>query len=52
MTAPVRVDEILPGVVAEAIARAGHGDDRWMEVAATGSCAHPVRTATVVPVPL
>jgi hypothetical protein len=44
MTEPVRVGEILPGVVAEAIARAGPGYDRWMEqVAQTGHCAHPVR---------
>jgi hypothetical protein len=44
MTEPTRVGEILPGVVAEAIARAGPGYDRWMEqVAATGYCAHPVR---------
>jgi hypothetical protein len=44
MTEPVRMGEILPGVVAEAIARAGPGHDRWMEqVAQTGYCAHPVR---------
>ena len=44
MTEPVLVGELLPGVVAEAIARAGHGYDRWAEqVAATGYCAHPVR---------
>jgi hypothetical protein len=44
MTDPVLVGELLPGVVAEAIARAGPGYDRWMEqVAATGYCAHPVR---------
>jgi hypothetical protein len=44
MTEPVRVGEILPGVVAEAIERAGPGYDRWMEqVAATGYCTHPVR---------
>jgi replication initiator protein RepSA len=44
MTEPVRVGEILPGVVAEAITRAGPGYDRWMEqVAATGYCTHPVR---------
>src|SRR5918995_1533828 len=44
MTEPVRVGEVLPEVVAEAIARAGPGYDRWMEqVAATGYCAHPVR---------
>jgi replication initiator protein RepSA len=44
MTEPVRVGEVLPEVVAEAIARAGPGYDRWAEqVAATGYCAHPVR---------
>jgi replication initiator protein RepSA len=44
MTEPVRVGEVLPEVVAEAIARAGPGYDRWMEqVAANGYCIHPVR---------
>jgi len=44
MTEPVSVGELLPGVVAEAIARAGSGYDRWAEqVAATGYCVHPVR---------
>jgi hypothetical protein len=44
MSEPIQVGELLPGVVAEAIARAGPGYDRWMEqVAATGYCAHPVR---------
>jgi hypothetical protein len=44
MTEPTRVGEVLPGVLAEVIARAGPGYDRWMEqVAATGYCAHPVR---------
>jgi hypothetical protein len=44
MTEPVRVGELLPEVVAEAIARAGPGYDRWMEqVAQAGYCAHPVR---------
>jgi hypothetical protein len=44
MTEPVRVDAVLPGVVAEAIARAGPGYARWAEqVAATGYCHHPVR---------
>jgi hypothetical protein len=44
MTAPVRVGELLPGVLAEAIARAGPDYDRWMElVAQTGYCTHPVR---------
>jgi hypothetical protein len=44
MSEPVLVGELLPGVVAEAIARAGPGYDRWAEqVAQTGYCAHPVR---------
>src|SRR5215217_4941058 len=44
MTEPVRVGEVLPEVIAEAIARAGPSYDRWMEqVAQTGYCAHPVR---------
>jgi hypothetical protein len=44
MTEPVLVGDVLPEVVAEAIARAGHGYDRWAEqVAATGYCVHPVR---------
>jgi hypothetical protein len=44
MTEPVQIGELLPEVVAEAIARAGPGYDRWAEqVAATGYCAHPVR---------
>jgi hypothetical protein len=44
MTEPVRVGELLPGVLQEVIDRAGPGYDRWMEqVAATGHCAHPVR---------
>jgi hypothetical protein len=44
MTEPTRVGEVVPEVLAEAIARAGPGYDRWIEqVAATGYCAHPVR---------
>jgi hypothetical protein len=44
MTEPVRVGEVLPEVIAEAIARAGPGYERWAEqVAATGYCVHPVR---------
>jgi hypothetical protein len=44
MTEPVRVGELLPSIVAEVIARAGPGYNRWMEqVAATGYCVHPVR---------
>ena len=43
MTEPVLVGDAA-GVVAEAIARAGPGYDRWAEqVAATGYCTHPVR---------
>jgi hypothetical protein len=44
MTEPVLVGDVLPEVVAEAIARAGPGYERWAEqVAATGYCVHPVR---------
>ena len=44
MSEPVRVGELLPGVLGELVDRAGHGYDRWAEqVAATGYCAHPVR---------
>jgi hypothetical protein len=44
MTEPVPVGELLPGVLAEVIDRAGPDYDRWMElVAQTGYCAHPVR---------
>jgi len=44
VTDPVRVGELLPGVLAEVVDRAGHGYARWTEqVAATGYCAHPVR---------
>jgi hypothetical protein len=44
MTEPVRVGELLPGVLQEVIDRAGPGYERWAEqVAATGYCAHPVR---------
>ena len=46
MTEPVRVGELLPGVLAEVVDRAGHGYDRWAEqVAPAGYCAHPVRLA-------
>jgi hypothetical protein len=31
MTEPVRVGEVVPEVIAEAIARAGPGYDRWAE---------------------
>jgi Replication initiator protein, pSAM2 len=44
MSEPMRVGEVLPGVLQEAIDRAGPGYDRWAEqVAATGYCTHPVR---------
>ena len=44
MTNPVRVGELLPGVLADVVDRAGHGYARWAEqVAATGYCTHPVR---------
>jgi hypothetical protein len=44
MSEPVLVGDVLPEVVAEAIARGGPGYDRWMEqVTATGYCTHPVR---------
>ena len=44
MSEPVRVGEVLPGILAEVVDRAGPGYERWMEqVAQTGYCAHPVR---------
>jgi hypothetical protein len=44
MTDPVRVGELLPGVLGEVVDRAAHGYERWAEqVAATGYCTHPVR---------
>jgi Replication initiator protein, pSAM2 len=46
MTEPVPVGEVLPGVLAEVVQRAGHGYDRWMElVAQAGYCHHPIRLA-------
>ena len=46
MTDPVRVGELLPGVLGEVVDRAGHGYDRWMElVAQAGYCHHPIRLA-------
>jgi hypothetical protein len=46
MTDPVRVGELLPGVLAEVVDRAGHGYQRWAElVAQAGYCHHPVRLA-------
>jgi hypothetical protein len=46
MTEPVRVAEVLPGVLAEVIDRASNRYDRWAElVAQAGYCAHPIRLA-------
>jgi hypothetical protein len=46
MTDPVRVGELLPGVLAEVVDRAGQGYGRWMElVAQAGYCHHPIRLA-------
>jgi hypothetical protein len=46
MTAPARVGNVLPGVLAEVVERAGQGYDRWAElVAQAGYCHHPIRLA-------
>jgi hypothetical protein len=46
VTEPARVGEVLPGVLAEVVDRAGAGYDRWMElVAQAGYCHHPIRLA-------
>jgi hypothetical protein len=46
VTEPVRMGELLPGVIGEVVDRAGHGYDRWMElVAQAGYCHHPIRLA-------
>ena len=46
MSEPVRVGELLPGVLGELVERAGHGYDRWAElVAQAGYCHHPIRLA-------
>jgi hypothetical protein len=46
MTEPVRVGELLPGVLGEVVDRAGHGYERWAElVAQAGYCHHPIRLA-------
>jgi hypothetical protein len=34
MSDPVRVGELLPGVLGEVVDRAGHGQNRWAEVVA------------------
>jgi hypothetical protein len=46
MTEPARVGDVLPGVLAEVVDRAGQGYDRWAElVAQAGYCHHPIRLA-------
>jgi hypothetical protein len=46
VTEPVRVGELLPGVLGEVVDRAGHGYQRWAElVAQAGYCHHPIRLA-------
>jgi hypothetical protein len=46
MSEPMRVGELLPGVVGEVVERAGHGYARWAElVAQAGYCHHPIRLA-------
>jgi hypothetical protein len=46
MTDPARVGDVLPGVLAEVVDRAGHGYERWAElVAQAGYCHHPIRLA-------
>jgi hypothetical protein len=46
MSEPVRVGELLPGVLGELVDRAGHGYQRWAElVAQAGYCHHPIRLA-------
>jgi hypothetical protein len=46
MTNTARVGDVLPGVLAEVVDRAGHGYERWAElVAQAGYCHHPIRLA-------
>jgi hypothetical protein len=46
VTEPVRVGELLPGVLGEIVDRAGHGYERWAElVAQAGYCHHHIRLA-------
>jgi hypothetical protein len=46
MTEPTRVGDVLPGVLAEVVDRAGHGYQRWAElVTQAGYCHHPIRLA-------
>jgi hypothetical protein len=41
MTDPVGVGELLPGVLAEVVERAGHGYERWSEQVAATRLLHP-----------
>jgi len=46
MINPARVGELVPGVLAEVVDRAGHSYERWAElVAQAGYCHHPIRLA-------
>jgi hypothetical protein len=46
MSEPIRIGELLPGVLAEVIDRAGDRYERWAElIAQAGYCAHPIRLA-------
>jgi hypothetical protein len=46
MSEPVRLGELLPGVLGEVVERAGHGYERWAElVAQAGYCHHSIRLA-------
>jgi replication initiator protein RepSA len=46
VTEPARVGDVLPGVLAEVVDRAGQGYQRWTElVAQAGYCHHPIRLA-------
>jgi replication initiator protein RepSA len=46
MTEPVRVGELVPGVLGEVVERAGHGYERWAELVAQADyCHHPIRLA-------
>ena len=46
MSQPVPIGDVLPGVLAEVVDRAGVGYERWMElVAQAGYCHHPICVA-------
>jgi hypothetical protein len=46
VSGPIRVGDVLPGVLAEVVERAGRDYERWAElVAQAGYCAHPIRLA-------